>query len=147
MAKKGKLRWSDAPAAQDYPAAGSYLRLLARPGTVEALASVLSQVPTVTQAAKDILRAAGLPLLAVDDPEVAKDVKKVAKGQPLSPILLVRGDLAAGFPLQIADGYHRVWLPETKGLSVEEAVSVLERQNCSAIQVRDQGSGLPTVSA
>jgi hypothetical protein len=108
MAKKRKLRWSDAPAAQDYPAAGSYLRLLARPGTVEALASVLSQVPTVTQAAKDILRAAGLPLLAVDDPEVAKDVKKIAKGQPLSPILLVRGDLAAGFPLQIADGYHRV---------------------------------------
>ena len=44
----------------------------------------------------------------VDDPEVAKDVKKVAKGQPLSPILLVRGDLAAGRALQIADGYHRV---------------------------------------
>jgi hypothetical protein len=39
------------------------------------------------------------------------------------------------------------WLPETKGLSVEEAVSVFERQNCSAIQVRDQGSGLPAVSA
>jgi hypothetical protein len=58
------------------------------------LASLLSQAPTVTQAAKDILRAAGLPLLAVDDPEVVKDVKKVAKGKPLSPILLVRGDLA-----------------------------------------------------
>jgi hypothetical protein len=108
MAKKGKLRWSDAPAAQDYPAAGSYLRLLARPGTVEALASLLPQAPTVSQAAKDILRAAGLPLLPVDDPEVARDVKKVAKGQPLSPVLLVRGDLAAGRLLQIADGYHRV---------------------------------------
>jgi hypothetical protein len=108
MAKKGKLSWSDAPAAQDYPAAGSYLRLLALPGTVEVLASMLSQAPTVTQAAKDILRAAGLPLLPVDDPEVAKDVKKVAKGQPLSPVLLVRGDLAAGRLLQIADGYHRV---------------------------------------
>jgi hypothetical protein len=56
----------------------------------------------------DILRAAGLPLLAGDDPEVVKDVKKVASGEPLSPILLVRGDLAAGRPLQIADGYHRV---------------------------------------
>src|SRR5450759_2975157 len=108
MAKKGKLSWSDAPAALDYPEAGSYLRLLALPDTVEALASMLSQAPTVTQAAKDILRAAGLPLLAVDDPEVAKDVKKVAKGQPRSPVLLVRGDLAAGRPLQIADGYHRV---------------------------------------
>ena len=108
MAKKRKLSWSDAPAALDYPEAGSYLRLLALPGTVEALASMLSQAPTVMQAAKDILRAAGLPLLAVDDPEVAKDVKKVAKGQPLSPVLLVRGDLAAGRLLQIADGYHRV---------------------------------------
>ncbi len=75
---------------------------------MEALASLLSQAPTVTQAAKDILRAAGLPLLPVDDPEVAKDVKKVAAGQALSPVLLVRGDLAAGRPLQIADGYHRV---------------------------------------
>jgi hypothetical protein len=108
MAKKGKLRWSDAPAAQDYPAAGSYLRLLALPGTVEALASLLLQAPTVTQAAKDILRAAGLPLLPADDPEVAKDIKKVAGGQALSPVLLVRGDLAAGSPLQVADGYHRV---------------------------------------
>jgi len=73
-----------------------------------AVASILSQAPTVTQAAKDILRAAALPLLPRDDPEVAKDVKRVAKGQPLSPVLLVRGDLAAGRLLQIADGYHRV---------------------------------------
>jgi hypothetical protein len=108
MAKKRRLNWADAPAAKDYPAAGSYLRLFAPPDGVEVLASLLSQAPTVTQAAKDILRAAGLPLLAVDDPEVAKDVKKVAKGKPLSPILLVRGDLATGHPLQIADGYHRV---------------------------------------
>src|ERR1022692_851979 len=108
MAKKGKLRWSDAPAAQDYPAAGSYLRLLAGPGAVGRRPGLLPQAPTVSQAAKDILRAAGLPLLPVDDPEVARDVKKVAKGQPLSPVLLVRGDLAAGRALQIADGYHRV---------------------------------------
>jgi hypothetical protein len=108
MAKKGKVRWADAPAAQDYPAAGSYLRLLALPATVEALTKMLSEAPTVHQAAKDILRAAGLPLLAADDPEVVKDMKKVAKGEPLSPILLVRGDLAAGRSLQVADGYHRV---------------------------------------
>jgi hypothetical protein len=108
MAKKGKLSWANAPAAHDYPAARSYLRLLALPDSVEVLASMLSQAPTVTQAAKDILRAARLPLLAVDDPEVARDMQKVAKGGALSPILLVRGDLAAGLPLQIADGYHRV---------------------------------------
>src|ERR1035441_371300 len=108
MAKKGKLSWSDAPAAQDYPAAGSYLRLPALPGTVEALASLLPPAAPVSRPAKGILPAAGLPLLPVDAPEVARDVKKVAKGQPLSPVLLVRGDLAAGRALQIADGYHRV---------------------------------------
>jgi hypothetical protein len=63
----------------------------------------------VTQAAKDIFaRGESAAWLAVGDPEVAKDVKKVAMGEPLSPILLVRGDLATGRPLQIADGYHRV---------------------------------------
>mgnify|MGYP001097097390 FL=1 len=30
------------------------------------------------------------------------------KGKPLSPVLLVRGDLLRGVPAQIADGYHRV---------------------------------------
>ena len=108
MVKKEKLRWADAPASQDYPAAGSYLRLLTPPDTAEALAGLLAQAPAVTQAAKDILRAAGLPLLAIDDPEVAKDLRKVARGDALSPILLVRGDMAAGRPLVIADGYHRV---------------------------------------
>jgi hypothetical protein len=108
MAKKGKVRWADAPAAQDYPAAGSYLRLLAAPDKVAVVTDRLSKAPTVTQAAKDILRAARLPLLPPDDPEVVKDVKKVANGEALSPILLVRGDLTVGVPLQIADGYHRV---------------------------------------
>jgi hypothetical protein len=60
------------------------------------------------QQAKDILRAARLPLLGEDNPEVVTDLKKIRKGKPLAPILLVRGDLAAGQMLQIADGYHRV---------------------------------------
>ena len=42
------------------------------------------------------------------DPHVATDLAKIEKGQPLSPILLVRGDIVTGVPLQIADGYHRV---------------------------------------
>ncbi|WP_419691042.1 hypothetical protein, partial [Mycobacterium avium] len=58
--------------------------------------------------AKDILRAARLDLLPVDNPHVAADLTKIEKGLPLSPILLVRGDFLAGVPLQIADGYHRV---------------------------------------
>ena len=33
---------------------------------------------------------------------------KIAKRQPLSPVLLIRGDLRTGVATQIADGYHRV---------------------------------------
>jgi hypothetical protein len=54
-------------------------------------------------AAKDILRAAGLPLLGPDDSEVSADLEKVKLGKKLSPVLLVQGT-----PLWVADGYHRV---------------------------------------
>jgi hypothetical protein len=108
MAKALAIKWSGAPAEHDYPSAGSFLRLIASANEVEVLTALLSQAPTVYQHAKDILRASGLPLLDVDDPEVAKDLKRVAKGVALSPILLVRGDVRTGRRLQIADGYHRV---------------------------------------
>ncbi len=49
-----------------------------------------------------------MELLASDDPEVADKLKRLKKGQPLSPILAIRGRVAAGMPLIIADGYHRV---------------------------------------
>ena len=32
----------------------------------------------------------------------------MARGEPLSPVLLVRGRAAAGTPLVVADGYHRI---------------------------------------
>jgi hypothetical protein len=108
MAKNVSVNWAEGPADHDYPAAASYLRLLAGPGLVDVITGLLSQAPTVHQHAKDILRAAGLPLLPADDPEVAKDLKKIVKGAPLAPILLVRGELATNRALLIADGYHRV---------------------------------------
>ena len=108
MPKASKLSWTDAPAEHDYPSAASYLRLVTGSSQVEVLTALLSQASTVQQHAKDILRAACLALLPADDPEVAKDLKRVSKGVALSPVLMVRGDLTTGAPLQIADGYHRV---------------------------------------
>jgi hypothetical protein len=102
------VSWSPEPAEKDYPSAQSYLRLIAADVDVEALTAALADAPTVAQHAKDILRASALPLLPPDDAEVAKDLNRVAAGVALSPILLVRGDLRSGRPLQIADGYHRV---------------------------------------
>jgi hypothetical protein len=100
--------WASAPAAHDYPAAAAYLRLIAGESRVEMCTAQLAKAPTIHQRAKDILRAARLPLLPADNPEVAKDLAKVTAGEALSPILLVRGDVGTDRPLQIADGYHRV---------------------------------------
>ena len=102
------VKWLKEPEAHDFPAAADYLALLADAHTVSKLTEKL-QAGTVThKKAKDILRAAQLRLLPVDNPHVAADLSKIKKGQPLSPILLVRGDFTTGVPLQIADGYHRV---------------------------------------
>jgi hypothetical protein len=101
-------KWLEKPEAHDFPAAADYLALLADADTVKKLTKKL-QAGTVThKKAKDILRAAQLGLLDVNNPHVAADLAKIKKGQPLSPILLVRGDFTKGVALQIADGYHRV---------------------------------------
>jgi hypothetical protein len=103
-----EVKWLDKPQDHDYPAAGDYLALIADPQVVTALTDKLRAGSIVHKKAKDILRAARLPLLPVDNPHVASDLAKMTKNKQLSPILLVRGDFRAGLPLQIADGYHRV---------------------------------------
>ena len=102
------VQWVEKPEAHDFPAAADYLAMLADAQTVKKLTKKLKAGTVTHKKAKDILRAAQLRLLDVDNPHVATDLSKIKKGQPLSPILLVRGDLATGVPLQIADGYHRV---------------------------------------
>jgi hypothetical protein len=102
------VKWLETPEAHDFPAAADYLALLAEPGTGNQLAEKLKSGIVANKKAKDILRAAQLALLPIDNPHVANDLSKIKKGQPLSPILLVRGDFTKGVPLQIADGYHRV---------------------------------------
>jgi hypothetical protein len=102
------VRWKDEPDEHDYPAAASYLSLLADAATVAAIVDALSHAPIEHYKAKDILRASGLPDLPPDNVHVAKDVAHAKAGKPLSPVLLVRGDASRALALQIADGYHRV---------------------------------------
>ncbi len=102
------VKWLEKPEAHDFPAAADYLALLADSDIVNELTQRLQLGTVVHKKAKDILRAAQLRLLPVDNPHVAADLSKIKKGNPLSPILLIRGDLITGVPLQIADGYHRV---------------------------------------
>lgn len=102
------VKWLERPENHDFPAAADYLALLADAHTVDELTEQLRAGSVVHKKAKDILRAARLRLLDEDNPHVAADLVKIKKGQPLSPILLIRGNYATGVPLQIADGYHRV---------------------------------------
>ena len=99
--------WKDAPDEHDYPAARAYLGLLVLPKTAKAIAKALQQTPLMRAKAKDLLRASALPLLPEDDPEVHSALTKVHAGVKLSPVLLVRGRLG-GWPLIVADGYHRI---------------------------------------
>ena len=49
--------------------------------------------------AKDLLRASQTHLLDEDDPHVAENLKRIKKGKKLSPVLLIRGNAAAGVTL------------------------------------------------
>jgi hypothetical protein len=102
------VHWQDEPDDHDYPAAAAYLALIADRTTVTRLVKGLKTAPIAHAKAKDLLRASGLPDLPLDNVHVAKDAAKVKARTALSPVLLVRGDIARGIPLQIADGYHRV---------------------------------------
>ena len=102
------VRWLDIPQKHDYPAAASYLSLLAGPSKIRALVSALKSAPVAHYKAKDILRASGLPLLPEGDVYVAKDLAQIRAGNPLSPCLMIRGKIHNCQQAQIADGYHRV---------------------------------------
>jgi hypothetical protein len=102
------MLWQSEPDNHDYPAAESYLSLLTTADQAKELVARLKKAPVVMHPAKDVLRAAQLELLPMDDAAVKRDVTKVAQGTKLSPVLLMRGDYTRNAPLVIADGYHRV---------------------------------------
>lgn len=105
---KGKLRWKKKPDRVDYDAAQSYLSLVFTEAHAHELVRALRRSSASERSAKDLLRASGLPLLPEDESSVAEDLKRIGKSKPLSPVLLVRGDMTRGMPLILADGYHRI---------------------------------------
>lgn len=102
------VSWLPKPAKHDYAAAGSYLSLIMSEETATKLAARFAAAESVNFKAKDILRASGLPLLPPTNPDVKKELARVAAGVALSPCLIVRGRLDNGRPALIADGYHRI---------------------------------------
>jgi hypothetical protein len=105
---KSKLKWSEKEEDADFDATLAYLSLLCSDRKAHALVKSLRSAKVIEHAAKDMLRAAGLPLLPRDDPHVDEDLKRIQKAKPLAPVLVIRGDMANGLPLTVADGYHRI---------------------------------------
>ncbi|HWZ63841.1 MAG TPA: hypothetical protein VNX02_12535 [Steroidobacteraceae bacterium] len=106
MAKR--VVWARKPAREDFNAAQCYLSLICAPTRARRLVARLRRAEAMHHAAKDLLRASGLPLLPHDEKHVAADLKRIRKGKALSPVLLVQGDMKGGAPLTVADGYHRI---------------------------------------
>jgi hypothetical protein len=100
--------WQQEPEEHDYPAARDYLSLVLPERVAGSLAAALRSATTEHRKAKDLLRASRLELLPDKNPHVANDLRKVERGEALSPVLLVRGDAERGMPLLVADGYHRI---------------------------------------
>jgi hypothetical protein len=108
MKKSPSPHWKDQSDEHDYPAAINYLSLLVEPDQAKKIAARFKESPISKYLAKDLLRASRLPLLPDDNSHVKADIKKVKRGDLLSPVLLVRGSLESDKPVIIADGYHRV---------------------------------------
>lgn len=106
--KPPRENWKSSPEEHDFPSAADYLSLLFPEPVTAALVAKLKNADTIYRQAKDLMRASQLALLPVEDSHVADDLKKVKRGELLSPVLLVRGQAPAGIPLIVADGYHRI---------------------------------------
>jgi hypothetical protein len=109
-------QWQTEPDEHDFPNAATYLGLICEPDLAAKIVKLLKSAPTSIHDAKDLLRASRLPLLEKDNKHVAGDLAKVAAGDKLSPILLVRGRFLKNRDLVVADGYHRIcasyWIDE-----------------------------------
>ena len=116
--KKLAIRWLERPAKHDYAAAERYLGLLFGAAAVTRYIAKLRRARGSEFMAKDLLRASNLSPLGVSNSHVERDRKKITKGTPLPPILLVRD--SKNVKLIIADGYHRL----CAAYSVDEDASI-----------------------
>lgn len=96
---KADVKWSHSIEDENFDAALRYLSLLMSADKADALVRNLQITQPINHAAKDLLRAAQLPLLPRNDSHVDDDLKWIGKGKPLPPVLLVRGEIARSGPL------------------------------------------------
>ena len=106
MKKAKEIKWFKEPESHDYPAVVSYLSLIFAEATAKDYTADLKKAKMSEFKAKDVFRASSLSLLGVSNSHVEKNLKKIKKGEKMSPILLVRD--SENSKVIIADGYHRL---------------------------------------
>jgi hypothetical protein len=106
MPGKNEIKWLEKPADTDYDAAETYLSLLYKPRRSRRLSRKLRAAKMSQFAAKDILRASATPMSEVSAFDWTRQQKEIERGDPLSPILIVRQ--GKGRQLLVADGFHRL---------------------------------------
>lgn len=104
--KKQRIKWLTKPEDHDYPAATSYLSLIFNEFEAKKFSKNLKTTSVKEFKAKDVFRASKTSLLGVSNSHVNKNIKKIKKGEKMSPILLVRDTKNSS--VIIADGYHRL---------------------------------------
>jgi hypothetical protein len=87
---KSELKGSEKQEDADFDAALAYLSLRCPDRKAHALVKSLQGSKLLEHAAKDMLRAAELPLLPRDEPHVDDDLKRIQKAKLLAPVLRVR---------------------------------------------------------
>ena len=106
MDQKVEINWLPEPADDTYQAAKTFLQLMYRPKKARRWVKRLKEAEISKYAAKDILRASCTPMATIKAFNWEKQQEQIAKGDALSPILLIRQN--DGGPLIIADGFHRM---------------------------------------
>lgn len=103
---KKEVQWKKEPDEHDYPNAVSYLTLLFSKVSADWYGKRLQDAPVTEFCAKDIFRGAALPELPASNYHVKKFTAKIATGDSISPLLLVRDEQHRR--VIVADGAHRL---------------------------------------
>lgn len=101
-----KINWRLEPKRKSFKEAREYLDIFGLGDDVRRFGGAKPKA----MMAKDILRVTGQTPAKPNDPHVKKKLRKMRKGKPISPVLLIWVEHALGPKPQllIADGFHRV---------------------------------------
>jgi hypothetical protein len=100
------ITWQDDANPADYEAASRYLALVDIQKNIDKTLADLKVGTIVEYKAADLLRAAQLIVPKADDRPTREQIKKIRRGEAVSPVLLVRAPALK--KVIIADGFHRI---------------------------------------